>query len=255
MYVVIIHYWQEVTAERAQALATALQVTAFDARQRLVGKGPAVVATFAEPEPAQALLMNLQQAGFRGFVVDAPAARARDPFFIVHRFELAGAMLHVEEAAGRTSRIPLGEVDLLLPATRITGQAETQTVTERKISMGKTLMAGGLPMSSKVERRELVAGEVREKVLYLCVDHQPRFIFPQNSMVYGGLGTKMKPSREMNFIQLVTELRLRCPAAGYDERLLNRAGQARLLGPVLRPEANLDIAVEILAREAAELEE
>jgi hypothetical protein len=44
---------------------------------------------------------------------------------------------------------------------------------------------------------------------------------------------------------------LRCPAAVYDDRLLNRAGQTRLLGPLLTPEANLDLAVEILAREAA----
>jgi hypothetical protein len=69
-------------------------------------------------------------------------------------------------------------------------------------------------------------------------------------MVYDGLGAKMNPSREMNFNALVAELRLRCPAAFYDDRLLNRAGQPRLLGPLLRPEANLDLAVEILAREA-----
>lgn len=49
MYVVIIHHWQEATAERAQSLAAVLQVAAFDARLRLIGKGPAVVATFGEP--------------------------------------------------------------------------------------------------------------------------------------------------------------------------------------------------------------
>ena len=37
MHLVVIHRWPEVTAELAQALAAALEVTAYDARQRLVG--------------------------------------------------------------------------------------------------------------------------------------------------------------------------------------------------------------------------
>jgi hypothetical protein len=250
MYVVIMHHWQEASAQQTQALAAVLQVTAFDARQRLFGRGPAVVATFAELDPAQALLMKLQQAGFRGFVVDTSATRARNSFYMVHRFELADAMLHVKEAGGRSCRVTYREVNLLLPATRFTGHAETQTVTERKISMGKTLMTGGLPMARKIKRQVVLSSEERERVLYLYAANRPWFLFPQGGMVYDGLGAKMNPSREMNFNALVAELRLRCPAAFYDDRLLNRAGQPRLLGPLLRPEANLDLAVEILAREA-----
>ncbi len=251
MYVVIIHHWQEATAERAQSLAAVLQVAAFDARLRLIGKGPAVVATFGEPDPAQALLMELQEVGFKGFVLDASAARASKPLYNVHRFELADTMLHVEAANGQKGRVLFSEVELLLPTTRISGYAEAKTVTERKFSMGKTLLAGGLPMTSKVERREVVASEERERVLFLCAGNHPWLVFSQGSMVYDGLGEKMKFSRDMNYIELVSELRLRCPGAGYDDRLLNRAEQARLLGPTLRPETNLDLAVEILAREAA----
>lgn len=36
--------------------------------------------------------------------------------------------------------------------------------------------------------------------------------------------------------------------ARYDDRLLQRAGQARMLGPALNPESHLDLACEILAR-------
>ena len=252
MYVVTIHRWQEATAERAQALAAVLQVAVFDARQRLVGNGPAVVATFAEPDPAQRLVAKLQESGFRGFVVDASAVRADSSFCIVHRFQLAEANLHFEAVNGRKGRIAFSEVDLLLPATRITGHAESRTVTERKFSVGKTLMAGGLPMTSKVQRQEVVSGEERERVLYLCAGTRPWPVFPQGSMVYDGLGAQMKPSREMNFNELAAELRRRCPPGAYDDRLLNRPGQARLLGPLLRPESNLDLALEILAREVSE---
>jgi hypothetical protein len=252
MYVVIIHHWQEVTAELAQELAAVLKVTAFDARQRLIGNGPAVVATFAAPDPAQRLVGELQEAGFTGFFVDAAATGAGSSFCIVHRFQLAEAILHIEEVDGRKVRIAFSEVGQLLAATRIIGQAESHTVTERKFSMGKTLMAGGLPMTRKAERRETVSSEERERVLYLGTGSRPWFIFPQSSMVYDGLGARMKPTREMNFNELVAELRRRCPAAAYDDRLLNQAAQAKLLGPLLKPETNLDLAVEILAREGAE---
>jgi hypothetical protein len=58
----------------------------------------------------------------------------------------------------------------------------------------------------------------------------------------------MKPSGEMNFNYLVAELRQRCPSAFYDDRLLRRAEQVKLLGPLLNPDNHLDLAVEILAK-------
>ena len=57
----------------------------------------------------------------------------------------------------------------------------------------------------------------------------------------------MKLTRELNFAYLISELRRFCPGAKYDDRLLNRVGQVRLLGPTLNPETNLDLAIDILA--------
>jgi hypothetical protein len=67
-------------------------------------------------------------------------------------------------------------------------------------------------------------------------------------MTYDGLGAAMKLSRELNFTYLISELRRLSPGAAYDDRLLKRVGQTRLLGPALNPETNLDLAAEILAR-------
>jgi len=52
----------------------------------------------------------------------------------------------------------------------------------------------------------------------------------------------------LNFAYLASELRRHSPQAVYDDRLLNRVGQVRLLGPVQNPETNLDLAAEILAQ-------
>jgi hypothetical protein len=239
MHVVVIHGWKAETPELVQALCGVLGVTPFEARQRMIGNGPAVVANFADPGQALALAKRLNQSGIATLVVDAAEARGPARYFIVRRFELNESFMHIEQDDGQQAEIPYGEIDLLLPATSIVEYSEKKTVTKRTFSIGKTIMAGGIPLSKKVERQEEVTAEERGRVLYLYAGCRLPAVFSQNHMVYDGLGKALQLSRE---------LRRRSPGAVYDERLRNRAGLARLLGPSLDPETNLDLAVEILAR-------
>jgi hypothetical protein len=248
MHVVAISSWKEETTELAQALANALGITAFEARPRLMGSGPAVVASLADAEKAAALEKKLNQIGFTTLIVDAMAVRSRTDHFIVRRFQFNTSSLLIETSSGQQEEIPFEEIDLLLPATHISGTSEIKTITERKISIGKTLLSGGIPMTHKVEHQEEVTKEERGKVLYLYAGQRSPVIFSQNGMTYDGFGAAMKLTRELNFSHLTNELRRLCPQAGYDDRLLNRVGQARLLGPTLNPETSLDLATDILAR-------
>ena len=52
MFVVAIYGWREETPEMAQSLAGALGIMVFEARQRLIGGGPSVVASFADQQQA-----------------------------------------------------------------------------------------------------------------------------------------------------------------------------------------------------------
>lgn len=248
MHLVIIRNDREASSERAQALAAALGVTAFDARQRLVGQGPVLVASCAEPQPAEDLLSKLQQAGFTGLTLDAESARRPGAFLGVRRLAPGAETLRIETVDGRSGTLSYPKIDRLLLASRISGQTEVQKVTERKLSMGKTLLAGGVPMTTKVTRQEVTSSEERETVLFMAAGNRPRFVCSCNGMLYDGLGDGMLASREQNFNLLVAELRRRAPGAVFDDRLLTRAAQARVLGPLLSPEAHLDLAVEILIR-------
>ena len=248
MHVVVIHGWQKETAELVQALAAALGITVFEARQRLIGGGPSVVASFADQHLAQALAAKLNQAGIATLVVDATAVRSGAGHFVVRRFELGERSLRIEAVDGQSAEIPYGEIDLLLPGTRIAGQTESKTVTERKFDLGRTILSGGIPVTTKVARQEEVTAEERTKFLYLYAGNHPQVIFSQSGMTYEGFGAAMKMSQELNFAYLISELRRLSPGAVYDDRLLNRVGQVRLLGPAQNPETNLDLAAEILAR-------
>ncbi|GFE61197.1 hypothetical protein [Geobacter sp. AOG2] len=248
MHVVAICRWKEESAELAQALAGALGITAYEARPRMLGGGPAVVASFADPQRAADLAKKLNQSGFTTLIFDATGVRNGVGHFVVRRFEFKKWALRIEASNGPQDEIPYEEIDLLLPCTSIVGVSETKTVTERKLSISKTILSGGLPMTSKVEHQEEVSSEERSKFLHLyAVGRRSPVIFSQNGMSFDGFGDAMKLSRELNFTHLTGELRRLCPGAVYDDRLLNRAGQARLLGPGLNPETNLNLAVEILA--------
>jgi hypothetical protein len=71
-------------------------------------------------------------------------------------------------------------------------------------------------------------------------------------MSYDGLGDAMQVSRDLNFGYLKNALRRLAPQATYNDRLLKRAALVKVLGPALSPEADLDLAFEILARSLRE---
>lgn len=247
MYLVVIHGWQEASPELVQSVAAVLGMSPFEVRPRLLGEGPAVVGHFGDERQAARLAETLRQTGVSAFVLDSAETRSGGRH-VVRRFTLDSGALVVETAGGETIRTPLGSVRLLLPAIGISVQTESVTVTERKFSLGKTLLSGGIPLTKKVTRQEEVQTEEREKMLFVAAGDLPLLVFRQNGMSYDGFGPAMKLSRELNFSHLIAELRRLCPGALYDDRLLQRAGQVRVLGPVVDPEVNLDLAAAILAR-------
>jgi hypothetical protein len=248
MHVVVIHKWKEETLELVQSLAAALGIMPYEMRQRMIGGGPAVVAVFADQQQARTLAVKLMQSGVATMSIDTDMLRRAAGRFIVRRFELKERSLCIEAGDGQRVEITYGDIDLLLSGTRMVGHSETVTVTERKFSLGKTILSGGIPLTKKVERQEEVTTVDRENILCLYAGERPPVVFSQSGMSYEGFGAAMKLTRELNFAFLKGELRRLCPAAGFDDRLLNRLGQVRLLGPTLTPETNLDLAFEILAR-------
>lgn len=248
MDVVAIYGWGEETPEMAQALAGALGIMVFEARQRLATGGPSVVASFADHQQARALAEKVSRAGIKTLIVDAAPVRRRDGFYIIRRFEFEDRALKIETHNGQQETLPYAEMKLLLTGTSIVGYSETKTIVEKKFSMGKTLLAGGIPMTTKVERQEEVSSEESEQILYLYANGRSPAIFSLNGMNYDGFGAEMKLSRKLNFSHLISQLRLHAPGAVYDDRLLTRINQVRLLGPAQGREGSLDLAAEILAR-------
>ncbi len=248
MFVVVINGWKEETSELVQALAGALGIMAFEARQRMIGGGPSVAASFADPGHAKTLAFKLENIGFATLVIDVAAIRSRTGYLVVRSFTISENSLNIETVNSQLVAIPFGDIDLILAGTKTVEYTETKRINERKLSVGQTLLAGGIPIAKTVTRKEEVNTQENEKHLYIYAGDRPPAVLSQNGMTYEGLGAAMKYSRELNFAYLTSRLRDLSPGATFDDRLQNRAGLARLLGPVQGREPNLDLAAEIIAR-------
>jgi len=249
MHLVVINSWKKDVGDSVQEIARALGITAYEVKQRMRCGSPTVLASFADPQQALAVVNKLNPLGIASMVVDATEVRSRTGSITVRHFKLDESSLHIETGDKRSAKIPYKKIDVLLPATSTVTFSRTETTTEKKLSLGRTLLTGGIPMLKKVTRQKKVTSEESERVLYLyIIRRRDPIVFSQNSITYEGLGNAMQLSRESNFTYLTDELHRRCPGAVYDNRLLKRVGRIQLLGPTLDPDTHMDIATAILVR-------
>lgn len=248
MHIVAVHSWQQEEADVTKIIADTLGILPFEARQKIAGGDPTVIASFADPHQAQMMAAKLSLGGVPALVIDTLEVRSRRQLFSVSRFELRPQVLKIELLSGEVFDIDYGTIDLLLVATCSSGQIQTtDTVTTRKFSIGKTLLAGGIPMSKKVKTEVIKTSEERDQTLWLYVRQQKTFVFNRAALNYTGLGDAMQMSCDLNFNYLKNELQRLAPQANYDDRLLKRPGLTHLLGQPLSLDTDLDLAFEVLA--------
>jgi hypothetical protein len=249
MYLVVLHDWKIEEGAVARSVAEKMGTVAFEARQKLSGGSPVVIATFADEDYARALVTSLTQEDLPAFLVDTVEVRKHLSPSYVQRFVFGEEALKIESQEGDSCEIKYAAIDLLLVAICKAGEIQTTgTETRRKFSLGKTLLAGGVPMTKQVKTEKTVTVEERDESLWLYTHDRAVFIFDRSLMNYNGLGEAMQFTRALNFAHLKNELKRLAPGARYDDRLLKRAAMVRLIGPALNPEVDHDLAFEVLSR-------
>lgn len=253
MHIVAVHNWRKDESEAAKIIAEAMATVVFESRQKISGGGPAVVACYADQSRAASLAALLSQKGVPAMIVDVEAVRNRSPLRSIRRCEFGPQSLLVELMDGAAGEIRYDMIDLMLAAFCNSGSKQvTATETKRKFSLGKTLLAGGVPMTKTVKTEKTVSIEERDEALWLYTQGGALFVLDRAAMSYEGLGDAMQFTRDLNFSYVKSELRRLAPKARYNDRLLKRAALIRLLGPALDPETSYDLAFEILARSLRE---
>jgi hypothetical protein len=250
MNVVAIHRVQDDTQDAAVRLAALMGVTVYEAlaRLRAPGTGPKIVAVFAEHDQAAQLAGKLKSGGFHSAILTAGEIETESHRRIVKKFTLGDQELGVETAGDGSLMVSYGDVEVILRGTEMGHTTEIQTSKEKSLSLGRAVLTGGIMISKTKKTVREVTTSQREAFFGLYVREGPPLLFRERTLLYETLGPALKLSGAANLLFLLNELRRRCSGARYDERLLNRAGQAALLGPSLDPERHLIVATALLAK-------
>jgi len=234
-------------APQLQAFAEALGVTPYEAKARLVGGGPAIVATLPDPDAAERLCAALEGLGFEADVHDATRLAGPGVWFDVRQMSFgADAMVLTARDGGRVT-VRYAAIALLVRGVRSRNTVVTERVKTKRFSLGKAMATGGLSRKKKVTTTRERTEVVREGFLHVYAPGLPVCVLGETALDYAALGKARQPTGAASFGVLVTALRRLAPAAGFNDELLRVATQKRILGPTLDPEDCLDLASVILA--------
>lgn len=208
-----------VDASAAGRAAAALELSLADVSMRLRGTLPRVLLVDADPARIEAGARALEALGYATVALD-PAVVPRDDERIVARtLELGPHSFTAVDAAGARHECPLIAVDLILRGVRVSATREVTTTSERKFSVGKALLTGGLMMTNKVKTTHVKNTESREHVVLVHRnDGAPDVALLERHLDYRFLGGEMQPSSFQNLELTLARLRSLSPSAIVDDR-------------------------------------
>lgn len=249
MYVVAIDRVTADPAEAARALAEVTGRTPYECRPRVQvpDGGPAVISTHAERDAADEIAARARAAGFHATVVDAAEVAARVKSFIVRSLELGPERITLRARDGRWAEVPHDRLALVVRGTATTQERHTEKVTERKLDVGRALLSGGLIASRKHTSEHTTTTTDSEGFAVVYAAGSGPWWCGEGELDYTTLGAAMQPSRLANWNHVLGELRARAKAAVWDESLLRVAMQRQVLGPTLRAEDDIALAVALVA--------
>jgi len=255
-FLVAVTRWARPPEQELTALAPLFGLTPYDLRLRLLGPLPVLAAQGLDAETAAELARALRGQGHGALACDQASIPRGDELVEPRDFALEPEALAL--AGPGAVRLPYAGLEALVLATRISAETSATAVTQKRLSVGRAMVTGGLSVRSKKTRNVRESDESRELVLYLYAQGAPRPVrLCESSLRYGQLAELMAPTGSQNFQALVAILRERARAAWFDERLVTQPRKPTLVGASIGTRqltesrsnaAELDLAVHLLVR-------
>jgi hypothetical protein len=207
--------------QEAPLLAADLGSTPYDTALLLRSPPPVPLLRTSERARALAVLAKLRQRGHEAVACDAGAVVSADAMTPVRAFRLEPhAFVIMATTTAAPELVAWGEVVALVRAMHRTHTEHVEKSAERKFSMGRAAMSGGVLMTKTVTHTTKHSSDAREQVLYVFRHGAAPLLIHQSRARYDGLGPDLRASQVENFSVLIRLLRERAPDAVYDERLL-----------------------------------
>jgi hypothetical protein len=234
-------------AEAATGMARA------DVKRRLAGILPRVLLVAADRDEVDAARLRLEAAGFAALAFDPLLSPTDEDRIVARSLDPGSDALVVVSGVGEETRhvVPWDALELCQRGTRHNMRLEKVKTSSLQLSVGRTLMAGGLPMMKNVERTKIVPrGEDEPFVVLHRNDGGDDVILYERRMDYAFLGARLGPVSRANLDETLALLRARANVVADD-----RVGRAGFVSAIPACSADpVDVALHLvrLARRSAD---
>jgi hypothetical protein len=196
-----------------QGAAALCGLTLVEVRARCAGVLPRILVRQAPAEQALRLTAGLRDLGFRAFAAEVSQVPTDRQRIVARQLDWTGNGFAVTDGRGACHDCPSASITLFQPGHRTTSHAELVKSTERKFSMGRALLTGGLSFSKKVVTvTEQVTSERESFILVVRAEGLPAIMLYESRLRFQCLGADIKHARHLNLKVLLERLRALSPA-------------------------------------------
>lgn len=205
--------------DEAPPLAADLGLTVYETALMLRAPPPVIVFRSEDRARATQILEKLRARGNDAISCHVDDVVSSEDMFRPRAFRFESGDL-VGSGNGEERRVSLSSILALVRATHSTRTEDTVETQQRKLSLGRLALSGGLlaTKTTTSEQRRVVAS--REPVLYVFTVDSAPWLLLSAELRYEGLAHEMRLSKPENFEILVKTLRELATSAVYDTRLL-----------------------------------
>jgi len=230
-FVVAVTRWARPIDQELAALAPLAELAAYDLRLRLAGPLPVVFRQVADADSARELLAALRGRGHGVVACDLAFVPSSATMTTPRSYRLTDRELIAIHPAWGERPLAFGEILALIRAKAARVKQTSSTTKDKKLSLGRAVVTGGLAMRKSTTQRQRTEVEEREQVLYLIrrTGRDP-FLLREQQLRHQGLGPQVKPTSLENFTTLVALLQQRAPHALYDDRLVTHRRKTAMTG-------------------------
>jgi hypothetical protein len=232
-------------ARAAAARATGMVLA--DVNRRLAGILPRVLLPAAPAGGASEIAASLEALDFAVVTLDPALVPGDDQRVVARKLALERGALVATDGPGTEHRCPTSSIAVIQRGVRVLRTSEQVTTTERKFSVGRAVLSGGLMLSKKEVKKEVKTTEAQEPFLVVQrSDGEPDLIIYERRLDYRFLGADMQPSSRGN-LELVWA-RLAALAPGRADDRVVRPGFVSGLPLVSGDPVDLALYLVALAR-------
>jgi hypothetical protein len=234
MFVVAITRWGaggsiDIEPEAA-ALARDLGVTPYEARLLASAPAPAVLLETRDVSAARTLLGALRARGHGAVACDGATVSGSEALAAPKQIAFGPEALIGQVPGAGELCFPYADVLALLPALHVREDESTSVHQEKKLSLTRAALTGGLVRNKTTTVTERATSQERERVLYVMSKRgSGHLLLRETRLRYAGLGPRLGKSSAENFATVISLLREHASAAYYDDRLLRQRKGARNL--------------------------